>query len=197
MKPAGNVSTEGLGLGLAITEKLVHLLKGSISVESRLRHGSTFTVTIPVEIDNTPVKEKVATDNVDLTLLAVQRPAEILIVDDNPLNIMLFEQMLKKLGYTPITADNGKQAFRYATRSRFDLILMDIQMPDVDGISLTRAIRNAAAPKNPVIVAVTADATEENRAACFRAGMDDFVTKPVRLEDLVKVINMWIPERKP
>ena len=197
VKPAGNVSTEGLGLGLAITEKLVHLLKGSISVESRLRHGSTFTVTIPVEIDNTPVKEKAAPDNVDLTLLAVQRPAEILIVDDNPLNIMLFEQMLKKLGYTPITADNGKQAFRYATRSRFDLILMDIQMPDVDGISLTRAIRNAAAPKNPVIVAVTADATEENRAACFRAGMDDFVTKPVRLEDLVKVINMWIPERKP
>ncbi len=129
--------------------------------------------------------------------VAEQRPANILIVDDNESNILILKRMLEKLGYAPQTTDNGKQAFSFVTGNKYDLILMDIVMPDIDGLELTRAIRNAESAQNPVIVAVTADVTAQNRNACFLAGVDDFLPKPVNFEALTAMIKSWVPLANP
>lgn len=125
--------------------------------------------------------------------LADARPAQILIVDDNDSNILILERMLQKLGYSPKSTDNGRQAFSLVTGQRYDLILMDIMMPGIDGLDLTRAIRNAESAQNPVIVAVTADVTSQNREACFLAGVDDFLPKPVDFQALATMIESWVP----
>lgn len=125
--------------------------------------------------------------------LADQRPAEILIVDDSESNVMILEKFLQKLGYQPQTADNGKLAFSIVTNSKIDLILMDIMMPGIDGLELTRAIRNSGSASHPIIVAVTADVTEQNRDACFLAGVDDFLPKPVDFHSIANLIETWVP----
>ncbi|HNA78829.1 MAG TPA: response regulator [Turneriella sp.] len=125
--------------------------------------------------------------------LANDRPAQILIVDDNDSNILILERMLQKLGYNPQSTDNGRQAFSFITGKKYDLILMDIMMPGIDGLELTRAIRNAESAQNPIIVAVTADVTAQNRDACFLAGVDDFLPKPVDFQALTAMIESWVP----
>ncbi|MFZ5628688.1 MAG: response regulator [Spirochaetota bacterium] len=139
----------------------------------------------------------VSQDNTPRRLLAQDRPAQILIVDDNNSNILILERMLQKLGYSPESTDNGRQAFSYITGKKFELILMDIMMPGIDGLELTRAIRNAESAQNPVIVAVTADVTPQNRDACFLAGVDDFLPKPVDFQALTAMIESWVPLANP
>lgn len=101
--------------------------------------------------------------------------------------------MLQKLGYTPQSTDNGRQAFSFITGKKYDLILMDIMMPGIDGLELTRALRNAESAQNPIIVAVTADVTAQNRDACLLAGVDDFLPKPVDFQALTAMSESWVP----
>jgi signal transduction histidine kinase/CheY-like chemotaxis protein/ligand-binding sensor domain-containing protein len=117
-------------------------------------------------------------------------PMHILIAEDNPVNQKLAARVLTKLGYNPEIVANGQEALMAAAQKNFDLIFMDVQMPEMDGLEATQKIR-LQKKTQPVIVAVTANAMEEDRMACLQAGMDDYISKPIKLEDLTNVIEKW------
>jgi signal transduction histidine kinase/ligand-binding sensor domain-containing protein/DNA-binding response OmpR family regulator len=119
-----------------------------------------------------------------------KHPFRILIVDDNPVNQLLAEKVLKKLGYFPEIATNGCEALESARQKQHDLILMDIQMPEMDGLEATRQIRKLASIQ-PVIVAMTANAMLGDKEECIKAGMDDYISKPFKPNDLVNLIEKW------
>ncbi|MEI6559525.1 MAG: CHASE domain-containing protein [Rhodospirillaceae bacterium] len=165
----------GTGLGLAICKRLVTLMEGEIGVSSRLGEGSVFRFSCQVGLaqpgDAAAVPEAPA---------GPVRPLTILLAEDNIVNQLIVKLGLEKRGHQVSVVDNGVQACAAAAAQRFDLILMDMQMPVMDGPEATRAIRALAAPFNEVpIVALTADAVLEHRAAYMEAGLSAFLTKPV------------------
>ncbi|MBL4675594.1 MAG: response regulator, partial [Mucilaginibacter sp.] len=117
-------------------------------------------------------------------------PLDILIAEDNAVNQMVILQILRKMGYLPDLTANGHEVLDAVSRKKYDLVLMDIQMPEMDGLEATRLIR-AHATDQPVIVAMTANALIEDREACMLAGMDDYLSKPMKLAELVAVIEKW------
>lgn len=131
----------------------------------------------------------------DSSYLAHERPAQILIIDDDDATILIIESCLRKLGYEPLTADNARFAFSLLTKHKVDIILMDIMMPGINGLELTRALRNSATAAHLIIVAVTSDVSEENKSACFRAGVDDFLPKPVDLKNMRELIEIWVSSK--
>ncbi|HMI68207.1 MAG TPA: response regulator, partial [Cyclobacteriaceae bacterium] len=122
-------------------------------------------------------------------------PLRILIAEDNAVNQKLTERVLNKLGYKPEIADNGLEALQAVTQKSFDLILMDVQMPEMDGLEATRKIRLRAGDQ-PVIIAMTANAMQGDREECMTAGMDDYISKPVKIEILVNLFEKWALEVK-
>jgi len=164
----------GSGLGLAITCKLAQLMGGSVSVESRLGEGSIFTVDLPMGIAAAPS-----------ATLAVSAPStfahglDILAVDDHPVNRRIVALLLEPMGCVLTFAENGQEAVEAAALRRFDAILMDMQMPVMDGLTATRAIRSDGPNAGTPVIALTANALETHRAAWATVGVDDFVTKPV------------------
>jgi len=123
---------------------------------------------------------------------ATSFPMRILIAEDNPINQQLIRHILEKLGYQVEMAENGQEAVDRLADQTFDLILMDVQMPVMDGLEATRTIRRANV-KNPVIIALTADAQEEDRRECLAAGMQDFLSKPMQLDRLIAMLKKWAP----
>jgi CheY-like chemotaxis protein len=117
-------------------------------------------------------------------------PLRILLTEDNPVNMKLAEKVLSKLGYTIDTAWNGLEALEAVKRSPYDLIFMDVQMPQMDGLEATQKIRLLPIAQ-PRIVAMTANAMQGDREQCLQAGMDDYISKPIKLDILVKVIEKW------
>jgi CheY-like chemotaxis protein/nitrogen-specific signal transduction histidine kinase len=126
---------------------------------------------------------------------ATAHPFDILVAEDNEINQLLILTILEKLGYTPAVATNGKQVIQMLERHPYNLILMDVQMPEMDGLEATRLIRKKQVPQ-PIIVAMTANAMLEDREACYHAGMDNYLSKPIKLEGLVQLLQIGTQETK-
>ncbi len=179
----------GAGLGLTITKHLVELMEGSVNVDSTINVGTNFQIKIPLKRHAIPnmrtaspsinkLKEKITTKN-------------ILVVEDTKTNQMVIQLMLSRLGYNVTLADNGKEAVKLVKRdNQFDLIFMDISMPIMDGIEATKLLRanNLSTP----IIALTAHTMDNDKEECLNAGMNDFVLKPMRINEISKVIEKFL-----
>ncbi|ABD08545.1 Hpt sensor hybrid histidine kinase [Rhodopseudomonas palustris HaA2] len=188
----------GSGLGLAISRRLIEQMGGRINVTSTPGQGSAFrfTLTLPVTTDVPPKEEDHQLRYVDLKarIAAGGRPLRLLIVDDNPTNRAVAGQMLSEFAIQCDTACDGAEAVTAATRFSYDAILMDMRMPEMDGLEATRAIRaKGGALATVPIIAFTANAFAEDEKACREAGMNDHIAKPVRKNVLVGAILRALP----
>ena len=176
----------GSGLGLAITREVVLHMGGQIQVHSEMGQGSRFVASVRCRLPAAPASAP--------ALPAAQAaPAstglKILVAEDNPVNQLLIEAILQRMGHLPTLVDNGSQALQQAASLHWDLVLMDMQMPELDGASATRAIRRLPGPAARVpIVAMTANARDEDRQDCLDAGMDGFISKPIDWDALQAAI---------
>lgn len=183
----GTEPNQGTGLGLAISKELVALMGGEISFTSQFGVGSVFTITLPLDIEDSGKYESIKTPNI---VKGVEGGLRLLVADDNPVNLRVLLLQLQKLGYTADGVEDGRKAVEAATESDYDLILMDCQMPVLDGLEATKLLRRTLQP-GPIIVALTAHAQPEQQVKCVEAGMDDFLTKPIELARLVAVLDRW------
>jgi PAS domain S-box-containing protein len=178
----------GTGLGLSICLNLVKLMKGSIKIESQPGMGTTVIVTIPFAICEAPPKEM---EEENYSFL---QGSKILLVEDNTFNKLVASVILKKHGVIVFEAANGKEAIQMMEEREFELVLMDIQMPVMDGINATKHIRSILNKTLPII-ALTAHALDEEKQNCIASGVDDFITKPFLEAQLLQVISKWMKQK--
>jgi len=187
----------GTGLGLAISDRLVKLMGGTLTVKSVPEQGSAFVVELKVETATLPFREtseRRAPMPLPVVPGAMPR-ARALVVEDNPANQMVAVAMLRRFGVLADQASNGVEALQAVARGRYDVILMDCQMPGMDGYTATRQIRARGSGDGPrvPIVAMTANVLPGERERCLAAGMDDYLAKPVRVTELAEALDRWVP----
>ena len=193
----------GSGLGLSIVKQLIDLMKGTITVKSQLHIGSTFTLNIPLKKINTievETNEIISIDN-KLELQAELKglkKVKILIVDDMVINQLLAQTIIEEIGFETELAENGKIAIDLVEKNNYDLILMDLQMPKMNGWEATKHIRNKMElPKSKVpIIALTADVTQKNIAKHHEIGMNAYVSKPINETDLLQKVTQLVIEKR-
>jgi len=191
----------GTGLGLAITKQLVNMMGGEIFAQSTPNMGSTFWITLKFETQlpddrqlaeptrTSPSSDPTAQDEIILN-------ARILLAEDNAINQEVASAMLESAGCSVIVVEDGRQALAMFDREEFDLVLMDCQMPVMDGFEATRALRQLHTKNSKIpVIALTADIQQGIVQQCRTAGMDDYLSKPFTHESLVEIVAKWLPER--
>ena len=174
----------GTGLGLAISKRLVELMGGTIDVQSAPAEGTLFRFTLPMGY----AQEPAAAPTAPPPTLRAGNHLRVLVAEDNAVNRKVVLMMLKKLGVNADSVEDGAQAIAAAEHTRYDLVLMDVEMPVVDGLAAVREIRRHPLDRQPAIFGLTAHATTEHRGLCLSAGMDGYLTKPLdmgKLQDLI------------
>ena len=198
-RETSNVSQDytGIGLGLTISKEFIKAMGGEISFDSETGNGSEFKVVLEMKADKKAVvsmaeserKQSMARFNNEIGVLY---PLEILVAEDNETNMAFIMTVLRKLGYDPVGVTNGQEVLDILRERKFDMVLMDIQMPVMDGITATKEIQKRF-PKGqqPIVIAVTANAAGRNKLAYLEAGLDDFISKPFTSKMLEKLIVNW------
>ena len=173
----------GLGLGLAVCRKLAELLGGAIHVSSELGQGSVFSVRLPLRVPA----------SLEIRPVEVKKSrGRVLVIDDNNVAQTIASHALRRQSYEVQCASDGLEALDAASKSQFDVILIDLQMPGWDGFETSERIRRLPGYRETPIIAVTANCSDENRERCASCGMQDFLAKPVRTRDLVQTVEKYM-----
>ncbi|MBI5713889.1 MAG: response regulator, partial [Chloroflexi bacterium] len=182
----------GTGLGLAISKRLCEIMGGTMWVESEAGKGSIFHFTLQAEVSGVTQPLQLKDQPLFDPGLGQRLPLKILLAEDNAVNQKLAVRLLERMGYRADIAANGLEVIAALERQRYDVILMDMQMPEMDGLDATRRIRRELAPQvQPRIIAMTANAMQGDREMCLEAGMDDYVSKPIQVKDLQTALERW------
>jgi PAS domain S-box-containing protein len=198
LHPVINRKYGGTGLGLVISKRLVEIMGGSISVESTEGKGSIFRFAIPAARVEASGEKSASEFQHDRTRQSDKVAMRILVAEDHPVNRKILQEYLEKLGYQADVCTNGVEAIDAISQNVYDIVLMDIHMPVMDGLKATDLLhRLIPEDRIPPIIAVTGNTKREDKEACLEIGMRDFISKPVMLSELKRVLQQWGPSDEP
>lgn len=191
-------SFQGTGLGLAIAKKIIELMGGELTITSKVGEGSIFSFSVLLTKVNPEFTEEIksSTDERENWFgMGEEYPLRILLAEDNDLNLQLMKLMLDQLGYPFEIARNGLDALDMVMNHEFDLVLMDVQMPVMNGLEATKRIRETPGMENLFIIGLSANVFDEDQKKALESGMDDYLTKPIRLMALAKKLELFYTKK--